>query len=1040
MTWIIRSLIALCLCLITGASQSQWAIFQVGSSVKPVTQRSVLDIGFLDTPDYIFIDMFMQGAPSPTVSLGGTYITSALLDAQGFPCTNIVNTNCPNSAATNPAGPGTGGTIGFGAAVPANTTATPNYTGYYCAQGFGTGKLQFQSPVGGTWTIQAAGTTTCGAFNGGAANNCTSSNVTIGSVSTVTDTWTTGWCVALTYTGPRQTGDQGDTLIVSSDDLNSNGYYIKGVHLYQQPDGADFASGCPGLTPSGGCLYRHAFKQTMVTQDYAAIRFLDWTNWSWGGRFEDRPTPVNQPYPAVNTRYAGLLPYPQASRTSGNIYAVSGVTGTPTSMKHGEQVIFEAPSAGNNGYAAVSTMAIAGTTVTLTYSNPVTAGSSSTGFSTGDVMMFFGAGLQPTVGNLYRFPVTVTVDSTTQLHFTYAGAAGLTPCSSNCGRFGETSTLQVGSGSDRTAYPILDSNGEYPIAADEAVPVNTYSKYCFSKVLVGTFDGSGNANYGAWWACGIDIVPLEYITELINEINALNPAHPTSLWLNLAAFGMVCSTYYSDPDCASGSDYPLNAAKTIINGANGYAGLQSPAKLFLEHGNETWDGSAEASMLSLVAALPAASGHLGCGQNNGNGLVGPTLMSELAMQDVQTVYPIGGQVKYTMGLQGGFTGGAGGTTRIAGPLDAFASSCVPAVPTGLGAPIALYDYANLATYVDGGGNGNLTTYATQWASDVNTFGFSSSQAATDLAVWAHVVAGDNGFGSGTLVTNGSTAAGNNVLHFASVPSWVAPGMSISDTNNGVAFFGGTTPMSTTSTTVTLNQNVNSTVNSGDTIVFNNGNSIAQYETFVQTYETAIAPYNKFIISYEGGWNDSQTFGEITGISCTGSGVVTVNATATNFEANSMVINNVSVAGYNGVFTASGNAGTFTYTAPGATCPAGTPTTDFQGFYGFVTTLEDGFKWYSKMGSGWSTQVVNYLNWSLAQPHTGMPNLAYVYVDTHWGLAAPDPFGPTNTEAGGVGAAWTAIGNFNRAQQNFLLKRDLDPAANDNTPMWLNEAA
>jgi hypothetical protein len=25
-------------------------------------------------------------------------------------------------------------------------------------------------------------------------------------------------------------------------------------------------------------------------------------------------------------------------------------------------------------------------------------------------------------------------------------------------------------------------------------------------------------------------------------------------------------------------------------------------------------------------------------------------------------------------------------------------------------------------------------------------------------------------------------------------------------------------------------------------------------------------------------------------------------------------------------------------------------------------------------------------------------------------------------------------------QNFLLKRDLDPAANDNSPMWINQAA
>lgn len=72
-------------------------------------------------------------------------------------------------------------------------------------------------------------------------------------------------------------------------------------------------------------------------------------------------------------------------------------------------------------------------------------------------------------------------------------------------------------------------------------------------------------------------------------------------------------------------------------------------------------------------------------------------------------------------------------------------------------------------------------------------------------------------GSGT--TNGTTASGNAVLHFATTPAWVTAGMYVYDTTAAV-IPANTTVLSFTGTTVTLSANATAGgVGSGDTIVF-----------------------------------------------------------------------------------------------------------------------------------------------------------------------------------------------------------------------------
>lgn len=81
--------------------------------------------------------------------------------------------------------------------------------------------------------------------------------------------------------------------------------------------------------------------------------------------------------------------------------------------------------------------------------------------------------------------------------------------------------------------------------------------------------------------------------------------------------------------------------------------------------------------------------------------------------------------------------------------------------------------------------------------------------------------------AGSLTTNAQTLTSSNVLNFASVPSWVTPGMPVVDQTNTAAINGAQYVESTTGTTVTLYCanaacNVNATVNSGDVIAFGSG--------------------------------------------------------------------------------------------------------------------------------------------------------------------------------------------------------------------------
>jgi hypothetical protein len=107
----------------------------------------------------------------------------------------------------------------------------------------------------------------------------------------------------------------------------------------------------------------------------------------------------------------------------------------------------------------------------------------------------------------------------------------------------------------------------------------------------------------------------------------------------------------------------------------------------------------------------------------------------------------------------------------------------------------------------------------------------------------------------TFTTTGSTATSSNVLHFGAntIPAWIYPGMTIFDASNGTAFdpgYGVGVVQSTTSSTITVLKNVNSTVNIGDTIKVIDGQGLggsicASSPTNILVMPSNEAPYLRY---------------------------------------------------------------------------------------------------------------------------------------------------------------------------------------------------
>lgn len=483
--------------------------------------------------------------------------------------------------------------------------------------------------------------------------------------------------------------------------------------------------------------------------------------------------------------------------SSGNLVSFSAITnanpGQVTSAAHGlstgDLVVFEISTA--NGMQALARYAA---TITVVDANNFTIGidttnwgtyspPSATGTISGTSLTLSGIVGTIAAGQLVYGAGVTAGTKITSLN----GASGTVNNSQSIGPEAMTFsvdgyvpnfTLQVGSGNNRTAYPITNVDGDTPSAQFGNFTAGQYYTFSFDKncapvtngnygtatgsisgtiltlsgitgtIAIGQTVGGGTTAggtkivsgsgtswvvnisqavastamtftgwvYGAWIASGSannGMVPAEIITALVNELNAMSPAQPIGLWINLPYRGLNTL----DPDYTSGSDYGLNTVSTILNGANGYAGLTAAAKLYVEYSNETWNfgGGFWASHYLWGRSYRrwAPSGQT-------DAIDMQLLLSTNITRSIQAANP-GTRIKYILGGWGdqGVSGFGGNLNRINGsstPGQAAYWYGIDPITSGWGsAPMTNYDAFAYATYLEASTTYENTTFATDSA-------------------------------------------------------------------------------------------------------------------------------------------------------------------------------------------------------------------------------------------------------------------------------------------------------------------------------------
>jgi len=503
------------------------------------SQRSVLNIGFASGAgnEYRFIDHFRnaeQFGPVSGWNTGPTWMQS--IGANGFPVISIKATdNKP---------------FGAGLRIPASFNYGEVGSGqYYVLRWSGNGEVMLALNAG-SWTYQA-----------GKSRNATP----VSSNRWRTTSGAAGTYIVLSYSGPAQLFP----VYVFATDPGNTGAYLQNLQFYRLDDEADLLA---------GKIFRTAYKQTIVDLCPSAIRFMDWVggNDSKLTRFESRTLPGYAAWTG-SSNWVASPPYGETTGT--NQYALAAARGTPAAPLQGEIVSCRIGSGMQRGGAK--------TVSAVSNGNPGRVTAVGHGFVTGDVIIHqFASGVMPRL-NLFPCKITVIdannytigVDTTSFGMFSGSGTAN------------QFITLDVGG---RGAYPVT-----FPSPGSAAstwgngyIAAGDYKTFIFDKTVALRTDGAGNYVYGVWMfndsgannghAGG---VPLEICTALVNEVNAMRPAHPIHMWMNIPHLGL-CSM---DPDFSIRSSWGIQAVNAVLNGANGFSGLNASSQLFVEFSNETWN-------------------------------------------------------------------------------------------------------------------------------------------------------------------------------------------------------------------------------------------------------------------------------------------------------------------------------------------------------------------------------------------------------------------------------------------------------------------
>lgn len=486
--------------------------------------------------------------------------------------------------------------------------------------------------------------------------------------------------------------------------------YSTNVAIYRQADEVDFM---PTSVGGNGYVFRPPFKQALVNLNPAAIRFLNWAaiNNSNICRFETRSLPTK------GGGYVNWTAGPAYGKTSGtNAITLSAATGTagnsqvtPASMQHGEVV----QCLMTNAIVRAGSLSISA----ITQANPgkVTT-SSAHGYSNGDIVQIvcgttFAAG-NPFTGmvELNYVPVTVTVVDATNFTIgidttSYTAFSAGTKTTAICYAY---ITMQVGSGNDRTAYPIVAMAGSNNIGRGATnIPATTYMSFVFDKNIAATRSAGTSLNWsmGAW--CYVNAgstgnpqpisggLPIEYMTALIVEVNALGASQgitsPVHMWLGTPVKGLQTV----DPDYSAGSDWALNAVSTVMGGANGYKGLvgNTTASLIHEFANETWNFSFNhTGYLSWLNYIRSNSSTTDASTMS-------ALRSTIMARSINASSPYRSRTKLTLGVQGIVGYAAPNTNRLTGSSTNYFTDSWNTWQGGL-TPISQHDACNPATYFD----------------------------------------------------------------------------------------------------------------------------------------------------------------------------------------------------------------------------------------------------------------------------------------------------------------------------------------------------
>ena len=441
----------------------------------------------------------------------------------------------------------------------------------------------------------------------------------------------------------------GNTQVKTTLTGGTNGY-MHNVRFYRLEDEDDFLA---------GNIFRKPFKQQLVSLNPGAIRFMNWTggNTDFSCRWEYRNPPSMGTYSGsfgCGPAYAdSTLPTPNIITVAG-VSTINGRPATTTSMVHGEVATFRIGAAltrANNGFATVTA---------ITNANPAVASCTAHGFLVNDWVIHQTSGGMP---NLNLFPVQITAVTTNT--YSFANPSGFGTFSS--GSVAPYISLQVGSGSDRTNYPLLFVNGAFAAtfggAGSSFIAQHSTKTFRFDKNVIGVFNGSGTPLYGAWLmndTNGVDFaamsgVPIEICVAMVNEINALSVAqgitNPINIWLNRPYAGLLSI----DPDYSAGSNWAIKMIDTALNGTTvnsvTYAGLTAAAGIILEYNNEPWNGGptsfGSSWMTFYTRSRWYASSPSGAGSFKDCNALRATCMS----RDVKAAFSGNTRIKTVLGLQ-----------------------------------------------------------------------------------------------------------------------------------------------------------------------------------------------------------------------------------------------------------------------------------------------------------------------------------------------------------------------------------------------------